>query len=142
MSNRLAGAAPWLFLLHDLEEILQVEAMHRELRELLGPRFPRLAERAALGRRARFGVAAGLFALTTLAVSHSQRRSDGATTLSLVLSVRALNGVAHVAHATAVGRYAPGLATAVPVNLVYSLLTLRALRAPGSSASRRPRSPR
>ena len=126
----VARLAPIVFLVHDLEEVAQVERMNalaasaeRRLPEPIAKRVPRLH----YTHRGMACFAVGAFA-TQIGLSALSRRSRRAEqALSLVLLVRFLNGATHVSQSLTLRRYVPGLATS-PAIMATAAFQLGALR--------------
>lgn len=126
----VAWLAPTVFLVHDLEETLQVERMNALAasaeRRLPGPiakRVPRLH----YTRRgmACFTVGALVAQVGLTVLSRRSRRAERA--LSLVLLFRFLNGATHLGQSITLRRYVPGVATS-PAIMATAGLQLGALR--------------
>jgi hypothetical protein len=122
--------APFVFLVHDLEETLQVERMNTiaqdTRRRLPGP-IARQVGRLHYTRRTMGGIAAALFALQVGLTLWSRRSRRGERALSLVLKGRRTNGLTHIGQSIILRRYVPGVATA-PAIVAASSLALRSIR--------------
>jgi hypothetical protein len=134
MRNRAARVgmllAPFVFLVHDLEETLQVERMNAiaqdTRRRLPGP-IARRVGRLHYTRRSMGGMAAALFALQVGLTLWSRRSPRGERALSLALKGRRTNGLTHIGQAILLRRYVPGVTTA-PAIVAASSLALRSIR--------------
>jgi hypothetical protein len=122
--------APFVFLVHDLEEALQVERMNAiaqdTRRRLPGP-IARQAGRLRYTRRSMGGIAAALLALQVGLTLWGRRSRRGEQVLSLVLKGRRANGLTHIGQAILLRRYVPGAATAPAITAVAGL-ALRSLK--------------
>jgi hypothetical protein len=122
--------APFVFLVHDLEETLQVERMNAiaqdTRRRLPGP-IARRVGRLHYTRRSMGGMAAALFALQVGLTLWSRRSPRGERALSLALKGRRTNGLTHIGQAILLRRYVPGVTTA-PAIVAASSLALRSIR--------------
>jgi hypothetical protein len=122
--------APFVFLVHDLEETLQVERMNaiaQETRRRLPEPIAKRVGRLHYTRRSMGGIAAALFALQVGLTLWSRRSRRGERALSLALKGRRTNGLTHIGQAILLRRYVPGVATA-PVITATAGLALRSIR--------------
>jgi hypothetical protein len=122
--------APVVFLVHDLEEMQQVERMNalaasakRRLPEPIAKHVPRLR----YTRRGMARFAAGMFAAQVGLTLLSRRGRRAERALSLVLLVRFLNGASHISQSIALRRYVPGVAT-TPAIMATAALQFGALK--------------
>ena len=122
--------APLVFLVHDLEETLQVERMNaiaQETRRRLPEPIAKRVGRLHYTRRSMGGIAAALFALQVGLTLWSRRSPRGERALALALKGRRTNGLTHIGQAILLRRYVPGVATA-PVIMATAGLALRSLK--------------
>jgi hypothetical protein len=122
--------APLVFLVHDLEETLQIERMNaiaQDTRRRLPEPIARRVGRLHYTRRSMGGIAAALFALQVGLTLWSRRSPRGEWVLSLALKGRRTNGLTHIGRAILLRRYVPGVATA-PVIVAIAGLALRSLK--------------
>ena len=122
--------APCVFLVHDLEEIVQVELMNEIARDMRA----RLPEpiRQPLARLhytpARMGAVVAPLLVAQIGLTVWGRRRPGAERLlAFILAGRLLNGITHVGESVALRRYVPGVATA-PAVMISAGLALRSLK--------------
>ena len=127
--------APFVFLVHDLEETWQVERMNaiaqdmaRRLPEPIGRRLRNLH----YTRRAMGGMTAALFAVQVALTLWSRHSRRGERALSAALAVRCANGVMHLGESIALRRYVPGAATS-PAIMAAAALARRSLKSGGTA---------
>lgn len=115
-----AGLSPAVFLVHDLEEWINVERWP----PLPGP----LQEFAGAPDPATFAWAIGLlFAIQAGAAAGFLRRPDSralTVIFAVLAAARLINGVTHVARSALAGAYLPGLWTALVVAVPFAFLLL------------------
>lgn len=118
---RWIWAAPWVFLVHDAEEIATVAPWLRNNRADL----PAAIQPLATITTERFALAVGLLFLIFVACTlHAvQRARAGHRSLPFLLAVGALvaNGITHLLQAAAFRGYTPGAVTAVILVIPYGI---------------------
>ena len=129
--------APFVFLVHDLEETWQVERMNaiaQDMRRRLPEPVAKRVGRIHYTRRSMGGMAATLFALQVRLTLWSRRSARGKRALVVALRSRRTNGLTHIGQAILLRRYVPGVATA-PVIIVTAGPALRSLKTDRIAAS-------
>ena len=128
--HRTMSVAPLVFLVHDLEEIMQVGRMNavgRDLRERLPEPIRRPMSRLRYTPGLMGAVVAPLL-VAQVGLTLWRRRSPRAKRfLAFILAVRLLNGFTHMGESLALRRYVPGVATA-PAVMISAGLALRSLK--------------
>jgi hypothetical protein len=124
--RQLLWCVPLAMALHNLEEALGFRWLLA--RSALPEAWLRLWERGP-GAPSTFYLALGAIALGVLAIALlgnlANPRSLGARALLVIQTLMAVNAFWHVLAALALGGYAPGVATAVALQLPLALILLR-----------------